>query len=104
MIIPGSVRDIGGYAFADCTGLTHVTIPEGVTSIDDDVFAGCTGLIDVAVPKSVAYIGSGAFEDTGMAEKTIQAIYSQAKETELELMQESFQWPGFPGDEEKNNL
>ncbi|MCI8390443.1 MAG: leucine-rich repeat domain-containing protein [Roseburia sp.] len=101
VIIPGSVRDIGWYAFAGCMGLTHVTIPEGVTSIADDAFAGCTGLIDVAVPKSVAYIGSGAFDNTGLAEETIQAIYSQAKETELELMQEPFQWPGFPGDEEK---
>lgn len=48
---------IGGYpvttiatsAFADCTGLTAITIGENVTAIGTAAFSGCTGLSSVAV-------------------------------------------------------
>ncbi|MBR0303950.1 MAG: leucine-rich repeat protein, partial [Clostridia bacterium] len=43
----GSVTSIGRDAFADCTGLTAITVPGGVTSIGFAAFAGCTSLSDV---------------------------------------------------------
>ncbi len=55
------VKEIGYYAFQDCTGLTSVTIPSSVTSIGDFAFSGCTGLTSISIPDSVTEIGRGAF-------------------------------------------
>ena len=57
-----SVTSIGNSAFASCTGLTSVTIPNSVTSIGYNAFSGCS-LISVTIPNSVTSIGSYAFED-----------------------------------------
>ena len=53
-IIPtdGSVTSIGVGAFAGCTGLTSVTIPDSATIIGDSAFYGCTGL------KSITFNGT----------------------------------------------
>ena len=56
-----SVTSIGGYAFADCSSLTSVTIPNSVTSIGGDAFYGCSGLTSVTIPNSVTSIGEAAF-------------------------------------------
>ncbi len=58
--IPGSVRTIGNWAFAE-TGLKSVTIPSGVTTIGNDAFAGCVDLASVTIPGSVTQIGDEAF-------------------------------------------
>lgn len=47
IIIPDSVKSIGGWAFDGCTGLTSVTIGNGVTSIGSYAFYGCTGLTTI---------------------------------------------------------
>ena len=44
-----SVTSIGSHAFAYCTGLTSVTIPNSVTSIGEAAFYGCTGLTSVNI-------------------------------------------------------
>ena len=59
--IPDSVTSIGDRAFRDCTTLTQVTIPDSVTSIDYGAFSGCTRLTQVTIPDSVTSIGEGAF-------------------------------------------
>jgi hypothetical protein len=68
--IPGSVTNIGDYAFA-YTGLTSVTIPNGVTNIGDYAFEGINNLTNVTIPGSVANIGASAFQDTSLASVTI---------------------------------
>lgn len=45
-------------AFADCTRLTQIAVPDGVTAIDTYAFQNCTSLTDVTISKSVATIGS----------------------------------------------
>ena len=69
-VIPtdGSVTSIGEYAFALCTGLTSITIPDSVTSIDVAAFAYCTGLSSITIPDSVTSIGESAF--SGCSELT----------------------------------
>lgn len=50
-VIPsnGSVTSIGDYAFALCTGLTSITIPDSVTSIGESAFSGCSELTSIIV-------------------------------------------------------
>jgi hypothetical protein len=55
------VTTIGEAAFAGCSGLTSVTIPNLVTSIGIYAFYGCSGLTSVTIPNSVNTIGDEAF-------------------------------------------
>ena len=54
-----SVTSIRSYAFASCTGLTSITIPNSVTSIGDRAFYDCSRLTSVIVysqtPPDIAY-------------------------------------------------
>ena len=47
--IPGSVTEIGAWAFENCSGLKAVTIPSSVTEIGESAFSGCSGLKSIAV-------------------------------------------------------
>ena len=51
-----NVKEIGNYAFEDCTGLTSVTIPTGVTSIGIHAFDGCSGLTTITLPSGLKNI------------------------------------------------
>jgi hypothetical protein len=62
IIFDGPVTSIGGFAFADCTSLTSITIPNSVTSIGLNAFQGCTSLTSVTIPNSVTLIGDNAFQ------------------------------------------
>ena len=46
-IIKEGTRLLAEWAFANCSGLTSITIPESVTSIGDNAFAYCSGLTSV---------------------------------------------------------
>ena len=59
------VTSIRGAAFAYCSSLTKVIIPEGVTSIGKGAFGACSSLTEVTIPKSVTSIESYAFRDCG---------------------------------------
>ena len=48
-------------AFAGCSGLTAVTIPNSVTYIGHDAFQYCSDLTSVTIPNSVTYIDIYAF-------------------------------------------
>ena len=59
---PGTTR-IAANAFANCTGLTAVTIPDSVTYIGSLAFQSCTALADITFPDGVR-LGMGVFDDT----------------------------------------
>ena len=59
--IPNSVISIGNYAFAGCSELTSITIPSSVTSIENYAFVGCSELTSITIPSSVTSIGNYAF-------------------------------------------
>jgi len=71
-IIPGSVTNIGDYAFFGCSRLTSITIPNSVISIGDSGFLSCWDLTNVTIGNSVTSIGSQAFgECSGLTSVTI---------------------------------
>jgi len=45
-------KNVGDYAFYECTRLTSVTIAEGVTAISNSAFYGCSSLTDITVDMS----------------------------------------------------
>lgn len=59
------VSAIGDRAFANCSSLTRVTIPDSIISIGFATFSGCVDLKSVTLPDSVTSIGSSAFECCG---------------------------------------
>jgi Flp pilus assembly protein protease CpaA len=70
--IPNSVTSIGICAFFECSGMTSVTIPNSVTSIGGWIFCRCSGLTSVTISDSVTSIGASAFSGcSGLTSVTI---------------------------------
>lgn len=92
------ITNVGGYAFADCTGLVSVhmsnktneisdsafmncsalewpSIPASLRSIGERAFMGCSGFENVIIPEGVVSIGGQAFESC-MGMKSILFAYS----------------------------
>jgi len=68
------VTSIGTSAFANCSGLTGVTIPDGVKTIGYGAFRGCSGLTSITIPDSVTAIYQSAFDNcTSLTSITIGA-------------------------------
>ena len=59
--IPNGVRNIGRNAFGLCSSLTTVTIPNTVTNIGEYAFTLCSSLTNTPLPEGVAAIGRCAF-------------------------------------------
>ena len=57
-----NVTEISGYAFANCTSLTEIELPDGLRVIAESVF-NSSALVSVTIPKSVTTIGYTAFWD-----------------------------------------
>ena len=47
------LREMGNYAFANCTSLANINLPDTLTSMLERVFANCTSLSIVEIPSSV---------------------------------------------------
>ncbi len=59
--IPDSVTKIAYGAFIFCENLESVLIPDSVQSISAEAFAYCSSLKSIEIPASVKYIGEWAF-------------------------------------------
>ena len=61
--VPGTVRTIGVYAFAENKNLREITIPDGLITIDSCAFTGCRNLRSINLPESIVTLGIYAFYD-----------------------------------------
>ena len=52
---------IDNEAFAGCSALKTVELPENIITIGDHAFTGCSSLSDITIPDKVSEIGIGAF-------------------------------------------
>jgi hypothetical protein len=98
-LIPGSVTNIGDYAFDACAGLSGVTIPAGVSSIGEDAFFLCSKLINITIPGTVTNIGEDAFDECGsLTAITVDAtnsFYSSVDGVLYDITQSALlQYPG----------
>jgi len=59
--VPGSVAEIGNWAFFSCTSLTNLTLASGLTRIDDYSFMGCSSLPAITLPDTVTNLGIETF-------------------------------------------
>lgn len=59
--IPNSVKTLGNSVFQNCSNLASVTIPNSVTEIGTLAFYYCEALSSVAIPNSMTAIGTKAF-------------------------------------------
>lgn len=50
-------------AFADCTALTTITLPDSVESIENWAFGRCSSLVSITIPASIKLIKSYTFKD-----------------------------------------
>lgn len=59
--LPDTIRVIGSSAFAHCTGLRAIRLPDSVQKIGDMAFDGCTGLRSVTLPAGLTECGYHVF-------------------------------------------
>lgn len=71
VIIPDTVKVIGGAAFQHCSTLEEVVIPLSVEIIEDYAFENCDGLTEICIPQTVS-IGFSCFANCdGLVEISI---------------------------------
>lgn len=63
VIIPNSVTSIGRKVFYFCTSLEIITIPDSVLSIGEEAFSYCSSLASVKIGNGVTTIGDTVFEN-----------------------------------------
>ena len=61
IILPDTVRSIGGYAFSG-TAINSIVLPKELTSIGEYAFAHCENLYEIDIPDSVESMGEGVFK------------------------------------------
>lgn len=61
--IPNSVIKIGADSFSGCSNLSSIIIPNSVTTIEHRAFSGCSSLSSISIPNSVTAIGDRIFKE-----------------------------------------
>ena len=56
------VTSLGAHAFAQCSALVNVSLPDGLTSLGDVVFFQCRSLEIINIPDSLKEVGDKAFK------------------------------------------
>lgn len=61
IVLPNSIKIIGGSAFMGCSNLENVTLPNALTIIEGSAFRNCYNLKEIGLPETIQYIGPYAF-------------------------------------------
>ena len=76
--IPGSVTQIGTYAFANCQSLKKAIINEGVKKISKDAFSN-TALEEITIPSTVTQLGKNAFRWESTEKSSLKKVVIRSK-------------------------
>lgn len=71
VILPKSLKSIGGYAFRGCQLLKEVCIPPSIEYIGNFAFSNCTSLKTAIVPSSTKEIGNCTFNKCSSIENIL---------------------------------
>ena len=63
VVLPATLREIGGFAFSACATLTAPELPTNLVRIGKYAFAACTSMTSIDLPQGLLDIGTGAFRD-----------------------------------------
>ena len=78
--LPGSLGDIGRFAFSGCTALQEITVPDQIGRIEDGTFLNCEALKTIRLPDALAYIGEEAFSgDRQLSEVNLPGQLTEIK-------------------------
>ena len=61
VVVKPGITEIQAYAFAGCTNLQSVSLPDTLTSMTDMIFYNCTSLKSIDLPDSITNLGGGVF-------------------------------------------
>ncbi|MBE6529968.1 MAG: hypothetical protein E7680_05160 [Ruminococcaceae bacterium] len=86
--IHSNAKAIACAAFADCTALTEIAIPEGFLHLDDYTFYRCTALVNVNLPHSLLTIGTAALSGC----TALTGINYNGTTAEWELLEKYTAW------------
>lgn len=75
--LPDTVTNLGDHVFENCTALASVLLSGGLTALPTYAFRNCTALTGVVVPNSVATFNPGAFADC----KALKEVYIGSQST-----------------------
>ena len=82
LVISEGIQRIELLAFAECTNLEIVKLPESLTFLDAQTFLQCSKLNLINIPSKIKSIGDSAFQETGFTEfdipENIKSIDSRA--------------------------
>lgn len=76
VIVPGTIKKIGNYAFAICKNLSQVILSEGVTEIGDSAFSN-TAISDIKLPNTLARLGKNCFSNSSIEKLVIPSSVTQ---------------------------
>lgn len=69
MVLPNTIRFIGGSAFSTCVSLKQINIPDEVSSIGSNTFEMCFALDSITLPSDISFIGFKAFYNCSALKK-----------------------------------
>ena len=79
LIIPDSVKKIGGYAFSYCSNM-NIEIPSSVVQIDENAFYFC-GIEKIVIPSSITELSDGLFFHSQLKEITLPSSLKKIGES-----------------------
>lgn len=82
LVISEGIERIELLAFAKCTNLETVQLPESLTFLDMQTFLECSKLKSINIPSKIESIGNSTFQETGFTEfdipENVKSIDSRA--------------------------
>lgn len=60
------IMTLDNYAFAGCSSLTSIILPNSIVKLGDNCFDGCESLTSITIPENVTTMGSSCFNNTTM--------------------------------------
>ena len=61
VVLPDTIEEVGRYAFSKCSGLSSISFGQALTFINEKAFQNCISLRKLDFPDSLQYINYGAF-------------------------------------------